>query len=157
MKETQKSNLLCSLSESRHYCQGYILTSSISPQSVLRFNKYDQSLPLSLQVEKYYMLVFPHNLENISIEALPHCILISYLHYQSHQITFPNFISVCMCVFVYQSYLTLCVPMDCSPPRSSVHGILQARILEWVAILLQGIFLTQGSNLGSPALQADSL
>ena len=30
--------------------------------------------------------------------------------------------------------LTLCDPMDCSPPSSSVHGILQARILEWVAI-----------------------
>ena len=29
---------------------------------------------------------------------------------------------------------TLCNPMDCSPPGSSVHGILQARILEWVAI-----------------------
>ena len=39
--------------------------------------------------------------------------------------------------------------MDCSPPGSSVHGISQARILEWVAIfLLQGIFPTQGSNLG---------
>ena len=30
--------------------------------------------------------------------------------------------------------LTLCDPMDCSPPGSSVHGILQARILEWVAM-----------------------
>ena len=30
--------------------------------------------------------------------------------------------------------LTLCDPMDCSPPDSSVYGILQARILEWVAI-----------------------
>ena len=30
---------------------------------------------------------------------------------------------------------TLCDPMDCSPPGSSLHGILQARILEWVAIL----------------------
>ena len=29
---------------------------------------------------------------------------------------------------------TLCDPMDCSPPSSSIHGILQARILEWVAI-----------------------
>ena len=38
--------------------------------------------------------------------------------------------------------------MDCSPPGSFVHGILQARILEWAAIsLLQGIFLTQGSSL----------
>ena len=33
-----------------------------------------------------------------------------------------------------QSYLTLCNPMDCSPPSSFVHGILQARILEWVAV-----------------------
>ena len=30
--------------------------------------------------------------------------------------------------------LTLCNPMDCSPPGSSVHGILQPRILEWVAV-----------------------
>ena len=35
---------------------------------------------------------------------------------------------------VTQSCLTLCNPMDCSPPGSSVHRILQARILEWVAI-----------------------
>ena len=33
-----------------------------------------------------------------------------------------------------QLCLTLCDPMDCSPPSSSVHGILQARILEWVAM-----------------------
>ena len=38
-------------------------------------------------------------------------------------------------------------PMDYSPPGSSVHGILQAGVLEWVATaLLQGIFLTQGLN-----------
>ena len=35
---------------------------------------------------------------------------------------------------VNQSCLTLCDPMDCSPPGSSVHEILQARILEWVAM-----------------------
>ena len=35
---------------------------------------------------------------------------------------------------VAQSCPTLCDPVDCSPPGSSVHGILQARILEWVAI-----------------------
>ena len=35
---------------------------------------------------------------------------------------------------ITQSCLTLCDPMDCSPPGSSIHGILQARILEWVAI-----------------------
>ena len=37
-------------------------------------------------------------------------------------------------VKVAQSCLTLCALMDCSPPGSSVHGILHARILEWVAI-----------------------
>ena len=37
-------------------------------------------------------------------------------------------------VKVTQSCPTLWDPMDCSPPRSSVHGILQARIPEWVAI-----------------------
>ena len=48
-----------------------------------------------------------------------------------------------------QSCLTLCNPMGCNLPGSSVHGIFQARILGWVAhFLLQGIFslLTQGSN-----------
>jgi len=40
--------------------------------------------------------------------------------------------------------------MDGSPPGSSVHGILQARILKWVVICLQGIFPTQGSNLSLP-------
>ena len=33
-----------------------------------------------------------------------------------------------------QSYLPLCDPVDCSPPGSSAHGILQARTLEWVAV-----------------------
>ena len=37
-------------------------------------------------------------------------------------------------VLVGQSYLTLCDSVDYSPSGSSVHGILQARILEWVAI-----------------------
>ena len=47
-------------------------------------------------------------------------------------------VCVCVCVCVYvltpQSYLTLCNPMDCSPLGSSVHGIFQARTLEWVTI-----------------------
>ena len=39
-----------------------------------------------------------------------------------------------VCVCACSSCPTLCVPMDCSPPDSSVHVIFQARILEWVAI-----------------------
>jgi len=39
--------------------------------------------------------------------------------------------------------------MDCSPPGFFIHGIFQARILEWVAISFsRGIFPTQGSNPG---------
>ena len=41
---------------------------------------------------------------------------------------------ICMHTKSLQSCLTLCDPMDSSPPSSSVYGILQARILEWVAI-----------------------
>ena len=41
-------------------------------------------------------------------------------------------------LFVYclvaKPHLTFCEPMDCSPPRYSVHGISQARVVEWVAI-----------------------
>ena len=39
-----------------------------------------------------------------------------------------------------QAYLTLCDPMDYSRPGSSVHGILQARILEWVAMPSRGSY-----------------
>ena len=39
---------------------------------------------------------------------------------------------------VIQSCPTLCDPMDCSPPGSSVHGIFQARVLEWGAIPFSG-------------------
>ena len=60
--------------------------------------------------------------------------------------------SVYVCVKVSQSCPTLCEPLDCSLPGSSVHGIPQARKNTRVAScsLLQGIFLTQGSNPGLP-------
>ena len=80
--------------------------------------------------------------------------------------------SICiplLCIHVHakslQSCPTLCDPMDCSLPGSSLHGVLQARRLEWVAVpFLQGIFPPQGWNcisgvsctgrrvLGSPSL-----
>ena len=53
---------------------------------------------------------------------------------------------VCMHAKSLQSCPTPWDSMDCSPSGSSVHGILQARTLEWVVSLLQGIFPTQGSN-----------
>ena len=48
------------------------------------------------------------------------------------------FFRVCVCAKSLQSCLNLCNPMDCSPPGSSVHRILQARILEWVAMPSSG-------------------
>ena len=39
-----------------------------------------------------------------------------------------------LCMLVAQSCLILCDPMDCIPPGFSFHGILQVRIVEWVAI-----------------------
>ena len=53
-------------------------------------------------------------------------------------------------VLVAQSCLSLCDPMDCSPPGSSVHGILQAKDPGVGCHALLQIFLTQGSNLGLP-------
>ena len=61
-------------------------------------------------------------------------------------------------VLVAQLYPTLCDPMNCSPPGSSVHGVFQARILERVAMPSPpGDIPHPGVKLVSPALQADCL
>ena len=57
---------------------------------------------------------------------------------------------------VVQPCLILCNPMDCSLLGSFFHGILQARILEWVAIPSPDL-PNPRTEPGSPALQADSL
>ena len=67
------------------------------------------------------------------------------------------FFIYCVCVLVTQSCLTLCDPMRCILPGSSVHGVSQARILEWVAIPFSGDLHNPGIKPGSPELQADSL
>ena len=63
-------------------------------------------------------------------------------------------------LLVAHSSLVVWDPMDCRPPDSSVHGIFQARILEWVAIFPSGDLPSPGIKPSfpvSPALQADSL
>ena len=77
-----------------------------------------------------------------------------------------NTLSVCVCVGVSiytvyvcvldtQSLPTLCDPMG-HPPGSSVCGILQARVLEWIAISFSSGSSHPEIAPGSPALQADS-
>ena len=66
-------------------------------------------------------------------------------------------VCVCVCVLVAQSCPTLCDPMDCNLLGSSVHGILQARTLEWVVIPFSRELPNPGNKPGPPALQADSL
>ena len=61
------------------------------------------------------------------------------------------------CYFVAQSCPTLCDPVDCNTSGSSVPGIFQARILEWVAISFSRGSSQPGIELTSPAFQADSL
>ena len=58
---------------------------------------------------------------------------------------------------VTQSCPTLCDPMDCSLPGSSIHGIFQAIVLEWIAISFSRGSPDPGIEPGSPVLEADSL
>ena len=68
-----------------------------------------------------------------------------------------SLVTLCVFVLVTQSCLSLCDPMGCSPPGSSVHGILQARKLEWVAIRFFRDVRDPEMEPRSSALQADSL
>ena len=62
-----------------------------------------------------------------------------------------------MCVLVAQSCPSLCTPINCNLPGSSVHGILQEKILEWIAIPSYRGFSRSRIQPKSPTLQADSL
>ena len=73
----------------------------------------------------------------------------------------PCVLDGCACVLSYFSgvrlFATPCGPMDPSLPGSSVHGILQAGILEWVHIPSPEDLPNPGNEPWSPTLQADSL
>ena len=89
--------------------------------------------------------------------------------YQAHgapprpQVPNPHLPQVCtdygcaVLCWVAQSCQTLCNPMDCSPPGSSVHGILQAGVLEWLPCPPAGDLPNPGIEPGSATRQADSL
>ena len=103
---------------------------------------WDFKLEVSLSHEMEGMLT-PLTVHIATIANLTELILCvrhfakySYFKYVAsfnpHSIPMSRYYAV-LCL-VTQSYPTLCDPMNCSPPGSSVHGILQARIVEWVAM-----------------------
>ena len=79
--------------------------------------------------------------------------------FDNHYVVSPVISKSCLLLFLLshslvlsyaQLCLTLCDPLDCSTPGSSVHGIFQTRILEWVAISYSG-------NLSDPGIEPASL
>ena len=75
----------------------------------------------------------PEQMDGVNITMVTQAAAFRSIFNSSH--TFPpTYKSEKAKVLVAQSCPTLSDPMDCSPPGSSVHGIFQARILEWVAI-----------------------
>ena len=96
----------------------------------------------------------------IILNAYFHCVIsfcvcvtwfVFFFHYHHHGI------SQVFKVLVAQLCLTFCDPMDCSLPGSSVHGILQARIVEWVAISFSKDSSWSRDRTWSSALQVESL
>ena len=87
----------------------------------------------SLSVKWLYSLFNENTLKITSSMELCQTIPQRYKHHFCVS-AITNCMCVCVCVLVAQSCPTLCNSMDCSLPGSSVHGILQSRILEWVAI-----------------------
>ena len=74
-----------------------------------------------------------------------------YLGLLKRLVYFCMCLCVCVCVYVcVQSCLTLCNPTDCSPPVSSVNGIFQERILEWVSTPYSRGSSDSGVKLASP-------
>ena len=85
-------------------------------------------------------------------------IMVSLSHFMFNLKNLFKSFGLCCCLkVVTQSCPTLCDPMNCNPPGSSVHGNLQARILEWVAIPFSRDVPNPGTEPKSAALQADSL
>ena len=80
-----------------------------------------------------------------------YCLISMYILYGCmYNLTLFYMYMYVLCCAQSLSRVRLCGPMDCGPPGSSVHGILQARILENCHALLQVTFPTQGWNPGLP-------
>ena len=101
--------------------------------------------------------LYLHNLEYVFIRKPPNGYLSASLHFLFALLDVQRLMNASVKVLHAQSCLILCDPMDCNPPGPlSVHGILQARILEWVAIPFSRDLPNPGIEPKSPALQVDT-
>ena len=103
---------------------GKSLLSSLIPHQFLLVSVYIAATPSLLPVTSHRMSCKFLDSQSAPIRQSPlEMTLACFWGYYSH--------SDCMCAKSLQSCLSLC---NCSPPGSSVHGILQARVLKWVAM-----------------------
>ena len=92
-----------------------------------------QSSNLGRQAQKIFVILEKHQMFALSLYALLfefffYCFYVGKVYVNKWNVC------VCVCVWAPQTCPTLCNPMDSSPPGSSVYGISQPIILEWVAI-----------------------
>ena len=140
-----------------HFLSIWISFTIVSKCIYLEFFKVDDTLynNLILNYCNYVFIIFPSWI--IVLGSRVHSCIVS------NSKTYASNISPLTWTWkkeseVAQSCPSLCDPVDCSPPGSSVHGILQARILEWVAISFsRGPSQNPGIKPRSPTLQADAL
>ena len=125
------------------------------PGTTKHWKKQGRILPHSFQRKcgLAAILILDSSLQNC--ERIKCCCFKPPSIYQLQQ---PQKTKTKICCLVTKLCLTLCDPMDCSPPDFSVHWVFQARILEWIVMpSSRGLFPTQGSNQHLLHWQAESL
>ena len=121
----------------------FFLIICIPPKQLLVFGKSYFKTPsiqgnqLNSPTSTWHLLKLNHPVYHSQTYSLTKWYLLACKHWsivqKNHEWCSPQ--GPCMCVKSLQSCPTLCDPIDHSPPGSSVHGILQARILAWIAML----------------------
>ena len=100
--------------------------------SIVRLSLYPQSLSLSFSLSKSTIVpVEKSSIQKARLLFIPMKLLPLSFRVYVHVCVY---VHMCVCVLLVQSYSTLCSFTNWYPPVSPVHGILQASILEWVAI-----------------------
>ena len=104
---------------------------------------FSYSIILQMLIDAEGHVNIPNVTQMVILEDMGHLTLLTssiYLYHTQHAFA--------------QSYPTLCDPSDCSPPGSSVHGVFQARILEWWPVPPPGDLPDPGIEPASPVSHA---